>query len=111
MAKSSEFTWEGITATTAEKLRKPKVTPVPASIIELAQRSWDGVDGKHVLRHHFKEADRPKCEAFCRLMKKAGPHTSPATSVSVVRDPDETGDDLLVAWRAGTRRGRKAEVK
>lgn len=110
--QKQEFGWDGITGHAVEKLRKPKVAPVPDAIVTQAQRSWDGVehDGKtlHVLRHQFKQGEEAKAEAFARLMKKAGAHTTPPTSVSVVVDPDETGNKLLVAWRAGARRGRGA---
>lgn len=109
---AEEFNWEHVTGSAVERLRAPKITPVPAPIVKLAQQSWDGVkkDGevRHVLRHQFKEGEEARAEAFAKLMKKAGPHTVPPTSVSVVVDPDENGNTLLVAWKAGARRGRGA---
>lgn len=113
-----EFDWGVITGQAVERLRAPKVASVPASIVELAQRSYVGVVNEadpegarlHVLRHQFDSASR--AEQFVKLMRKAGDHTSPRTSVSVVVDPDrigaEAGGDRIVAWRAGERRGKKA---
>lgn len=116
MADKMEFDWAGISGSAVEKLRKPKTPPPPpASIVALAQRSWDGVPGPdgeklHVLRHQFKAEEGKKAEAFGKLLKAAGPYTDPPTSVSVVTDPDETGNTLLYAWRAGVRRGRAASA-
>lgn len=113
MAKT-EFEWAGISGSAVEKLRKPKTPPPPpAAIVALAQRSWDGVEGPdgtklHVLRHQFGATEGAKAEAFGKLLKAAGPYTDPPTSVSVVTDPDEDGNTLLYAWRAGVRRGRAA---
>lgn len=108
--------WAEIQGEAVTRLRAPKVTPVPASIVKLAQRSYDGieVDGetRHVMRHTFESAER--AEAFAKLMRKAGEHTVPLSSVSVAIDPDRTDDDdepvspETVAWRAGNKRGRKA---
>jgi|SRR5215469_3356063 len=114
MADKEQYNWEGISGSAVEKLRKPKITPVPEHIVKLAQRSYSGVpdpkhEGKllHVLRHEFKPGDEKRRDEFARLMKKAGPHTKPETSVSVVVDPDNEGNVNLIAWRAGEKRGRK----
>jgi hypothetical protein len=112
----SEFNWEGVTGKAVERLRAPAPPPRPPdSIVALAQKSWDGVDGKdgekmHVLRHQFREDETEKRDAFMKLLKKAGAHTTPPTSVSVVTDPDRTAppNEHLVAWKAGVRRGRGA---
>jgi hypothetical protein len=112
-----EFDWSEVNGQAAVRLRAPKIVPVPDAIVAQAQRSWDGVPGKngdgediklHVLRHRFKSD--AKAEAFAKLMKHAGDHTTPLTSVSVVIDPDNDGTKTLVAWRAGNRRGRGTTV-
>jgi hypothetical protein len=108
------FDWSTITGHAVERLRAPKTTPVPDAIVALAQRSWDGVpnhknpDGEklHVLRHSFESEER--AVEFAKHMRKAGAFTLPMTSVSVVVDPDGTGDVRTIAWRAGTRRGKAA---
>lgn len=119
--KPAEYDWSDVTGSAVQRLRKPKVAPVPDKVRELAQRSWDGVphvkdgkpvldnDGKpvllHVLRHRF--GSDAEAAAFAKAIKKAGPHTTPLTSVSAVIDPDDTGDLRTVSWRAGAPRGRK----
>jgi hypothetical protein len=112
-----EFDWSDVNGTAVTRLRAPKIVPVPDAIVAQAQRSFDGVPGKdeegedvtlHVLRHKFKSD--AKAEAFAKLMKHAGNHTTPLTSVSVVIDPDNDGTKTLVAWRAGNRRGRQTTV-
>jgi hypothetical protein len=102
-----DFNWDGITAEPTERLKKRKVVPVPASIIKQAQRSYDGVDGKHVLHYTFPTEEI--AAAFVKHMRNAGEHTTPPTSVSAAIDPDETGDKRHVAWRAGKRRGRNTD--
>jgi hypothetical protein len=111
----TEFDWEGITGKAVERLRAPAPPPRPPdSIVTLAQRSWDGVgDGEekmHVLRHQFKDGETEKRDRFIKLLKAAGAHTVPPTSVSVVTDPERNGNEHLVAWKAGQRRGRGATV-
>jgi hypothetical protein len=110
------FDWSSITATAVERLRAPKVKPIPPHIVALAQASYEGVENPaggeklHVLRYQFDTEAR--ASAFAKLMKRAGEHTTPATSVSVVIDPDfQPGSEenpSLVAWRAGVKRGPRA---
>lgn len=111
MADKTEYDWSGVTASAVNRLRVRKPTPVPDKIKELAQASYDGIPSKedpesklHVLRHRFGSDE--EAAAFARLMRKAGDHTTPPTSVSVVIDPDEQKDLRVVAWKAGQRRGR-----
>lgn len=111
--KAPEFNWEGITGQAVEKLRAPAPPPRPPdSIVALAQKSWDGVgegdEKMHVLRHQFKAGEEAKRDAFLKLIKDAGAHTTPRTSVSAVTDPERDGNELLVSFRAGVRRGRAA---
>lgn len=114
MAEVPTFDWTGLTGKAVEKLKKDKVPPRPPDeIVAAAQRSWDGVpkviDGKeeilHVQAHQFKTVEQ--AAEFAKLVKDAGPHTTPPTSVQPVIDPFETGDKRLVHWRAGKPRGRK----
>jgi hypothetical protein len=114
MAESKEHNWAGLTARTATLLKAPKIPPVPQEIVDLAQRSFDGVkDGEgedaevnHVLAHEFKSEEM--AAEFAKHMKNAGHHTTPKSSVSVAVDPMDTGNKKLVHWKAGTRRGRAA---
>lgn len=109
------FDWGSITGQAHTVLRAPKVAPVPPAIIALAQKSYEGVEHPdheeklHVLRHQFESETR--AAEFAKLMKKAGEHTTPKTTISVVIDPDyrDGGEKnpSLVAWRAGVRKGRK----
>jgi hypothetical protein len=123
----TEYDWSAVNGHAVERLRAPKVTPVPERLVALAQASWDGVPNPnypaksdvellHVLRHQFGTVEAPdeaRAQAFAKLMTKAGDHTVPETSVTVVIDPDYSSKapDIknpgLVAWKAGTRRGRK----
>ena len=115
-APSVEYDWSGLTAQAVRSLRKPKVKPVPARIVQLAQASFDGVpdaentDGPllHVLEHTFETAAR--AASFAKVMKQAGVHTTPPTSLRVVIDPENDGSDTLVRWRAGTRKGSGASA-
>lgn len=112
--QKTEFDWSQVSGTAVKRLRAPKVAPVPDALVALAQQSWDGVadpedpEGEklHVLRHEF--SDETVAGEFAKLMKKAGEHTTPQTTVTVVFDPDADGRKNLVAWKAGVRRGRAA---
>jgi hypothetical protein len=114
---AEKFDWAEVTGRTVERLRAPKIVPVPDAIVAAAQRSWDGVtDGDktlHVMLHEFPTAEVAK--EFARLVKKAGAHTTPRTSVSAVINPDPKGEvfdepttDRHVSWKAGKPRGRQA---
>lgn len=104
--------WGQVSGQAVKRLRAPKTEPVPDAIIALAQRSWDGVQDEndpegeklHVLRHEF--SDLTVAKEFSKHMRKAGEHTTPMTSLTVIHDPDKTGNEKVVAWKAGTRRGR-----
>jgi len=105
--------WSFVGGTATKRLRAPKVEPVPDAIVALAQKSWDGVEDPqdpegerlHVLRHEF--SDEAVAKEFSKHMRKAGEHTTPMTSLTVLHDPDKTGNEKIVAWKAGTRRGRQ----
>jgi hypothetical protein len=130
--------WDGLNAQFVTTLREQKVEPVPEPIIKLAQRSLDGIPHPtdegvvlHAMQLEFETEAR--AAAFARHMRNAGLHTSPASSITVVIDPErrkvpktedgrevvnETGRPVmvpgpavnprLVAWRAGARRGRNS---
>ena len=96
---------------------KPPVKPDKPSdgAIRMAQKSYDGfteknedgTDGEtmHVMTHRFPtEAAADVAEDE---LKRAGAYTTPEATVSVIRDPDGTGDNRIVRWRAGNKRGRK----
>jgi len=111
--KAPAFDWSDLTGQAVQRLKAKKVVPVDPSIVRQAQRSYDGVTDPanpenllHVLSYKFPTAEM--AAEFARQMKHAGDHTSPATSVSVVIDPANTGDQTVVNWRAGSRRGRNA---
>lgn len=102
------YDWGEVTGRFVQRLRAAKVEPVPDSIVKQAQLSWDGeeIDGevRHVREHTFR-TDEMAAE-FARLIKKAGKHTTPETSVTAVIDPDNDGNLRKVSWRAGARRGK-----
>lgn len=117
MADKTEFDWGQVSGQATKRLRAPRVTPVPDAIIKLAQQSYDGLPDPdnpeaslHVMRHEF--TDETVAKAFAKLLRRAGEHTTPQTSVTVVHDPDGNGNTKQVAWKAGARRGRtKAKSK
>jgi hypothetical protein len=101
--ESTGYDWSEITGRTTERLRAAKVRPCDPAVVKAAQLSYDeGTARDHQFRSEKEAA------AFAAEMKKAGPHTVPQTSVSVVIDPDNTDNTRLVAWKAGARRGKKA---
>lgn len=103
----AEFDWKDVGGRFVERLRDPKVIPVPAPIVRQAQRSLDGEadpkrEGKllHNMSHEFP--NKEMAAAFAKHMKNAGAHTEPRSSVSVVIDEH---DERIVKWKAGKRRG------
>lgn len=110
MAETTAHDWTSITGHAVRRLKAPKITPVPEPIVRQAQRSYDGVPDEknegellHVLEHDFKNDE--KAAEFAKLIRKAGDHTTPLTSVSAVIDPENDGSKSVVRWRAGARRG------
>lgn len=132
----TEYDWSKVEGEAVERLRSPKVAPVPEAVIKLAQKATDTGKG---YRHKFASPD--EAQAFAGFMRRAGDHVtgslmggSALRSMSVVIDPDsttekrefplydedgkETGetetrtvrvpaDPCVVAWKAGQRRGHK----
>jgi hypothetical protein len=133
----SEFTWNQVEGQFVDTLRASKVEPVPAEIVKLAQKSLDGEPGPDGSLRHAYHVELPTVEqasAFEKHMRNAGAHTTPVSSVTVVRDPDrkripdldQNGEQVVnpdtgrkqtvlgpavnprkVAFRAGEPRGRK----
>lgn len=115
-AERKGIAWDAITPVMGARLRPPKKPERPSDgAIALAQRSFNGSLSNpedtaseilHVLTHRFKtveEADAAEDE-----LKRAGAYTDPESTVTVVRDPEDTGDKRIVSWRAGQKRGRRA---
>lgn len=132
--------WGGLEGTFVTSLKTRRIEPVPDPIIKLAQLSLDGRkvgtddNGADVIRHAMeRKFETPeRAQAFARHMRNAGDHTNPASSVTVLVDPERTkvqknGEDgkplfaedgkavmepgpavdpTLVRWRAGARRGK-----
>jgi hypothetical protein len=105
------YDWAELSGKAVKRLRAPKVTPVPEPLVAIAQQSWDGVPDPedaeellHVLQ--FTLSSEETAAEFAKLMRKTGEHTKPMTSVTVVIDPEGTGDKNTVSIKAGTRRGR-----
>lgn len=104
----AEYDWSELNGTVVERLRKPKIAPVPDPIIRQAQRSVDGdpanLKDTRSLHHVFKsEGERNE---FVKQMRKAGAHTRPLSTMTVIVDPDREGIPLKVGWKAGKRRGK-----
>lgn len=98
-----KYDWSKINGSTADRLRAPKIIPVPAHIVKLAQASYD--DGE-VKKYRFPDGTPEKVvEEFAEHLKNAGLHTEPNTSVQPVIDPENEGDLLRIHWKAGLRRG------
>lgn len=114
-AAVSPIAWDAVTPTFSDRLRAPKKPERPSDgAIALAQKSYAGEvrgegDAKetvHVLRHRFKTVE--EAEKAADELKRAGYYTTPESTVTVVHDPDNTGDRRLIAWQAGNKRGRKS---
>ncbi len=106
--------WDNVIPSFGSTL-KPPVKPAKPSdgAIRMAQRSYDGFthpeteEVLHVMTHRFptvEAADVAEDE-----LKRSGAYTTPESTVSVVRDPDGEGDNRIVRWRAGNKRGRKTD--
>lgn len=108
MTETTTYNWDEISGHAVERLSKPKIRPVPPAIVRQAQRSVDadpaGLKNTLVLEHRFSTED--EAAAFCTLMRSAGQHTQPPSSILVRPDPDKEGDPLLVRWQARKRPGR-----
>jgi hypothetical protein len=102
--KQDKLDFSDLQATTVERLKARKIVPVPPVLVSLAQDSYDEEKVKEI---NFESVERAL--KFADLMKHAGDHTTPLTSVTVIVNPDkEAGNDqpTLVRYRAGNRRGR-----
>lgn len=135
----SDNEWGDLQAVFVATLRESKTEPVPEQIIRMAQMSLTGFRQEngtvlHAMQHEFETVER--AEKFMRHMRNAGAHTTPVSSITVVQDPDrrkvvkydeqgnpvlnEAGkpvmvpgpavNPLVVAWRAGAKKGKTAAV-
>jgi hypothetical protein len=77
----------------------PTTGPPAENVLAMAQASWDARKRRSI---SFR-GNLAMARAFETEIKKAGPYTTPPTSMSVSR-PD---DGIVVFYRAGERRGRK----
>jgi hypothetical protein len=106
--------WDDVVPHFGNVLKPPTKPARPSDgAIRMAQKSYDGFthpeteEVLHVITHRFptvEAADVAEDE-----LKRAGSYTEPNSTVTVVRDPDGTGDNRIVRWRAGNKRGRKVE--
>lgn len=108
--KTPGVSWETITPMFGARLREPKKPAKPSDhAITQAQKSYNGEehDGEtwHVLTHRFPSVEM--AEAAADELKRAGSYTNPESTVTVVIDPQNSGDKRIVSWRAGGKRGRK----
>jgi len=106
----TEFNWDELNGKATERMRKPKTSPVPDSIVRLAQRSVDSdptLANCKELSFDFG-TDKDRAEAFVKLMRKAGAHTKPEATIKVTIDPDGEGKDTVIAWYARRKPGRVA---
>lgn len=94
--------WGDLEGQFVTSLREKRVEPVPAQIVKLAQKSYDGVevtqpDGSTIVRHAMeKEFETPERAArFAAHMRNAGPHTNPPSSVTVLVDPEQSRVPVL----------------
>ena len=104
----TEFNWDELNGKATERMRKPKTSPVPDTIIRLAQRSVDSdptLANCKELTFDFG-SDTARAEAFTKLMRKAGAHTKPEATIKVTPDPDGEGKPALIAWYARKKPGR-----
>jgi hypothetical protein len=108
--ETEDFDFSEVQATAVQRLKARKIVPVPASVVKKAQESYDGVPGPdgqtlHVLEFKLDTVER--AEKFAYYLRNAGDHTQPVTSVTALVNPDsKPGEETLVRWRAGARRGR-----
>jgi hypothetical protein len=102
-AANPSFDWDAIELPDVEILpdKTRQTVDVPAALVALAQASWDQ---RKRMQMSFR-GNAVQAGEFARLMRFAGDHTTPITSMSVVQD------GIVVKYRAGERRGRKGNGK
>lgn len=91
----TDMNWDEIEVTDTE-VSSRLIIDVPAPLVALAQKSWES---KSLRQATLKSAEI--AAEFARLMRGAGDHTEPQTSMYVKQDGKN------VKYRAGERRGRK----
>lgn len=111
-APEKAIAWDAVVPKFSSRLREPVKPARPSDgAIRMAQLSYDGRvneatgETEHAITHRFptiEAADVAEDE-----LKRAAAYTNPESTVSVVRDPENTGDKRIIRWRAGAKRGRK----
>lgn len=110
-AQGHKIEWESVTPVFAARLRPPKKPARPSDgAIALAQKSLNGepqADGEifHVITRRFRT--EAEAEAAADELRRAGAYTEPESTVTVVTDPDRSGDKRMLRFRAGGKRGRR----
>lgn len=95
-----------ITPRPVRALKEKPLTPVPASIVKLAQAALDGLPDPdypdqvvHSASHTFRPGEEQRAERFAGHMKNAAGHTVPPSRITV------ESDGLKVSYRVGKPRG------
>lgn len=113
-APAKSISWDSVVPTFGNAFKPPVKPDKPSDgAVRMAQKSYDGfksgpeddAEVLHVITHRFptvEAADVAEDE-----LKRAGAYTTPESTVSVLRDPEGEGDNRIVRWRAGNKRGRK----
>jgi hypothetical protein len=104
--------WDAVAPVFTGRLRAPRKPERPSDgAIRMAQKSYDGhtPEGEdvtlHAITHRFGSVE--EAEIAAAELKRAGAYTEPETTVSVLFDPENTGDKRVLRWKAGAKRGRK----
>ena len=81
------------------------VREVPDNMVAIAQKAWDE-HKRYTLS--FRGRSNEFITEFVKVMKFAGDHTTPLTTTTVVREPE---DSIVVEIYSTQRRGRKVGSK
>lgn len=111
-APKKAVAWDAVVPKFSARLREPVKPQRPSDgAIKMAQISYDGrvnpetEETEHAITHRFPSVEA--AEIAADELKRAGAYTTPETTVSIVIDPEGTGDKRILRWRAGGKRGRK----
>jgi len=85
---------------TEREAQTRSIPEVPASMVALAQKSWDG---QKEMTLSFRGKDPQWVAQFAELLKSAGHYTKPQTSTLVTYKENS----ITVTFRSTERRGRK----
>ena len=99
---AAAFDWaadDAIPEPTVLATKDRPIIDVPSALVAIAQKSLNSGER---LSFSFRGNEK-KASAFAALMKAAGDHTTPQSTLTVVQE------GIVVKVRAGQRRGRKAK--